>query len=87
MNTPTATHTPRSSLRKDASISTHLYTSATMTTYTDSVIDAADDYGNLSLADAKHLFAEHGNDYWQAHELDGMPLTLNAVKLLNWLGY
>jgi len=58
-----------------------------MDTYTSSVIDAADDYGNLSLADAKHLFAEHGNDYWQAHEQDGMPLTLNAAKLLDWLGY
>ena len=69
------------------SICTHICTSEIMDTYTDSVIDAADDYGNLSLADAKHLFAEHGNDYWQAHELDGMPLTLNAVKLLDWLGY
>ena len=58
-----------------------------MDTYTASVIDCADEYGNLSLADAKRLFAEHGNDYWQAHEHDGMPLTLNAAKLLDWLGY
>jgi len=55
-------------------------------TYEDSVLEHADEYGCLTLALAKQLFAEHGSDYWQAHK-DGMDLTLNATKLLNWLGY
>ena len=55
-------------------------------TYEDSVLLCADEYGCLSLQDAKRLLEEHGSDYWDAHR-DGMPLTLNAEKLLNWLGY
>ncbi len=56
-------------------------------TYEDSVLDCADEYGCLTLKDAKRLFSDHGNDYWQAHFEDGMPITLNAAKLLDWLGY
>lgn len=55
-------------------------------TYEDSVLLCADEYGCLTLQDAKRLLEEHGSDYWEAHK-DGMPLTLNAEKLLNWLGY
>ena len=56
-------------------------------TYTASVLAHTDEYGNLTLATAKKLFADHGNDYWEAHQQDGMPITLNAEKLLEWLGY
>ena len=56
-------------------------------TYEESVLDCADEYGCITLKDAKRLFAEHGSDYWDAHFKDGMPITLNAAKLLDWLGY
>ena len=56
-------------------------------TYEDSVLHYADDYGNLTLSVAKQLFKEHGSDYWKAHEEEGFPITLNAEKILNWLGY
>ena len=55
-------------------------------TYEESFLDCADEYGCVSLANAKQLFIEHGSDYWEAHK-DGMDLTLNADKLLAWLGY
>ena len=53
------------------------------TSYADSVLDAADADGNLSLPDAKRLMDEHGCclaslcDDW----------TLNAEALLAYLGY
>jgi len=56
------------------------------TSYEDSVFACADEYGCLSLNVAKQLFEEHGQDYWEAHK-EGMDLTLNAAKLLDWLGY
>ena len=55
-------------------------------TYEQSVLDCADEYGCITLKDAKRLFEEHGSDYWEAHK-EGMPITLNAEKLLDWLGY
>ena len=58
-----------------------------MITFEDSVLRYADEYGNLSLKIAKQLFEEHGSDYWDAHFNEGMPITLNAEKLLSWLGY
>lgn len=54
--------------------------------YKKSVLAFADEYGCLSLKDAKRLFKDHGTDYWEAHK-EGMPVTLNAQKLLDWLGY
>ena len=54
--------------------------------YEESVLECADEYGCLTLKDAKRLFNEHGSDYWEAHN-EGMPITLNAEKLLDWLGY
>ena len=55
-------------------------------TFEESVMYHADDYGNLTLADAKRLFKEHGMDYYDARQ-DGMEATLKAHKLLDWLGY
>ena len=55
--------------------------------YEESVLACADDYGCLSLKDAKAMFKEHDKDYWDEHFDSGMPCTLNAQKLLNWLGY
>ena len=54
--------------------------------YEESVLECADEYGCLTLKDAKRLFNEHGSDYWAAHN-EGMPITLNAEKLLDWFGY
>lgn len=58
-----------------------------MDTFVTSVYDCTDDYGNLTLADAKSLFTQHGMDYWEEHNSNDMPLTLKARTLLQWLGY
>ena len=60
--------------------------------YEDTVLDAADEAGNLSLADAKKLFAEHGEDfeavYEDNHGVSWVALDeRNAEALLAWLGY
>lgn len=54
--------------------------------YEESVVVHADEYGNLTLKVAEQLFADHGNDFWDARR-DGMPFTLKAHKLLDWLGH
>ena len=71
-----------------ASTQTHPHkdTHTMPTTYEESVLDCADEYGNLSLRGAEQLFKHHGSDYWDAHK-QGMELTLKAHKLLTWLGY
>jgi len=61
-------------------------------TYEDSVLDAADDDGNLSYADASKLLAEHGftieDTYADNHGVSWVHLDArNAEALLAWLGY
>jgi len=60
--------------------------------YEDSVIDAADDQGNLSYRDAKRLLADHGftleDTYEDDHDVSKVALDeRNAEALLAWLGY
>ena len=57
-----------------------------MPTYEDSVLDAADDDGNLDLNDACHLLNQHDallTDYIS----ETGDKQLNAEGLLAWLGY
>lgn len=61
-------------------------------TYEDSVLDAADDSGNLSAADAQKLLREHGftidDLYEDNHGVSWVALDeRNAEALLEWLGY
>ena len=63
-----------------------------MFTYRDSVLDHADDNGNLSQADAEQLLGEHG--FTLAHvyaDLQGFDSgavdACDAETLLGWLGY
>jgi hypothetical protein len=61
-------------------------------TYEDSVLDAADDNGNLSHADAQKLLREHGfsldDIYEDHHGVSWVALDeRNAEALLAWLGY
>jgi hypothetical protein len=61
-------------------------------TYEDSVLDAADDDGNLSIQDAVKLLAEHGATldelYEDDHGVSQVALDArNAEAILNWLGY
>ena len=54
--------------------------------YEDSVLDAANDKGQLSQADAKRLIRYHGLeplDAWMELGDD----ALDAQALLHWLGY
>ncbi len=60
--------------------------------YEDSVLDAADDAGNLSFADTRKLLSEHGftleDLYADSHGVDPVALDeRNAEAVLNWLGY
>jgi hypothetical protein len=60
--------------------------------YEDSVLDAADDAGNLSFADTRKLLSEHGfaldDVYADSHGVDLVALDeFNAEALLFWLGY
>jgi hypothetical protein len=60
--------------------------------YEDSVLDAADDAGNLSLADTRKLLSEHGftldDVYADSHGVDPVALDeRNAESILHWLGY
>ena len=60
--------------------------------YEQSVLDAADELGNLSYADAKKLLAEHDETIEATYEDNHSvcPILLderNAEALLNWLGY
>lgn len=62
------------------------------TCYEDSVLDAADQDGNLTYQDAVLLLDEHGFTIADTHEDDhGVdPVALdahNAEALLAWLGY
>ena len=60
--------------------------------YEDSVIEAADENGNLSLINAINLLEEHGFTMDDIYE-DPRDVSLialderNAIALLNWLGY
>jgi len=61
-------------------------------TFEDSVLDAADDNGNLSHADASRLLREHGFSlddlYEDNHGVSWVALDeRNAEALLAWLGY
>ena len=61
-------------------------------TYEDSVLEAADDNGNLSYTDACRLFSEHGATfdeiYSDNHGVSWVALDArNAEALLAWLGY
>jgi hypothetical protein len=60
--------------------------------YEDSVLEAADENGNLSLIDAINLLEEHGFTMDDVYADPGnvSPIALderNAIALLNWLGY
>ncbi len=61
-------------------------------TYEDSVLDAADENGNLSRSDASRLLSEHGftldDLYADNHGVSWVALDArNAEALLCWLGY
>lgn len=61
-------------------------------TYEDSVLDVADDDGNLNRTDAVKLLAEHGftldDIYADNHGVSWVALDArNAEALLAWLGY
>jgi len=61
-------------------------------TYEESVLDYADQDGNLSRADASQLLQEHGFEladlYADSHDIDPVALDArNAEALLAWLGY
>ena len=63
------------------------------TTYEDSVVDHADEHGNLSHADATKLLADHGFT-WKDLYADncatvhwGSVQACHAETLLAWLGY
>jgi len=60
--------------------------------YEDQVLDAADDNGCLSYADAQRLLKAHGftldDVYEDNHEVSWVALDeRNAEALLAWLGY
>jgi hypothetical protein len=61
--------------------------------YEDSVLEAADDDGNLSYAQAQRLLAEHGFTLGDLqdddHDADFQEAlnARNASALLAWLGY
>ena len=60
--------------------------------YEDSVLEAADDQGNLSHRDAERLLADHGftldDIYDDNHDVSNVALDeRNAEALLAWLGY
>lgn len=64
----------------------------TCCTFEDSVLDAADDNGCLSRADAVKLLAEHGftldDIYEDSHDVSWVALDeRNAEALLAWLGH
>jgi hypothetical protein len=56
--------------------------------YATSVVEAADDFGFLTPADARKLVADHGADWsdWVASRPMGAVLC-EARPLLHWLGY
>jgi hypothetical protein len=61
-------------------------------TFEDSVIDAADDNGNLSYNDAQRLLKSHGftidDLYEDNHGVSWVALDeRNAEAILAWLGY
>ena len=61
-------------------------------TYSESVLDAADSDGNLTLRQANRLLADHGRtlDDVYADSQGVCPVALdarNAEALLAWLGY
>ena len=63
-----------------------------MFTYSDSVLDACDMEGNLSLGDAQALFQAHGANfdeiYEDNHQISWAALDArNGEALLAWLGY
>ena len=60
--------------------------------YEDSVLEAADENGNLSLRNAINLLEEHGFTMDDVYEDPGDVSLIalderNAIALLNWLGY
>lgn len=60
--------------------------------YEDSVLDAADENGNLSYNDAQRLLNEHGftldDVYAENNGVSWVALDeRNAEALLHWLGY
>jgi hypothetical protein len=62
------------------------------TSYEESVIDHADEDGNLTDSDASRLLKEHGFSWWHvladAHGINLEALSNNnAEALLAWLGY
>ena len=57
-----------------------------MNYYYDSVIDYADDQGNLDADIIHQLLDEHSTTYEQLEE-DGFSGGSNAEAIMNWLGY
>ena len=55
--------------------------------YEDSVLEYADDDGNLSLEDTKRLLSDHGVTLAEFYEFSGYIASLNADDLLAFLGY
>ena len=60
--------------------------------FEDSVLQYADQDGNLSLGDAQQLFSQHGFEfeeiYADNHDISWPALDArNAEALLAWLGY
>ena len=54
--------------------------------YEDSVLDAADDAGKLTSADAHRLCTDHGCQL-AAYAIETGDLSNDAEGLLEWLGY
>jgi hypothetical protein len=54
--------------------------------YEESVLFAADEDGDLSVADLAKFFKDHGTSLAAAEE-DGYRGDLNAQAALHWLGY
>jgi len=53
--------------------------------YCNSVLECTDQDKNLSLANAKKLCADHGATYEEF--TSDVGISLNALQILDWLGY
>ena len=53
--------------------------------YCNSVLECTDQDKNLSFANAKKLCEDHGVTYEEF--VSDVGISLNAVKILDWLGY
>ena len=64
----------------------HAFVHTMFTTYEDSVLEHADDHGNLDINDACQLFVDH-QALLGVYVEDTGDNQFNAEKMLAWLGY